>query len=74
MKKVVLNLKNMSIPLKVEFGRQLKTSLTANANFATPTPALTVLDAAVNGLETAYNDAEQAHNTAKSKGSILKYG
>ena len=67
MKKVVLNLKNLPIPQKVEFGRQVKTSMTGNANFTTPAPTLAALDTVCTDLETAYNNAEQARLMAKSK-------
>ena len=67
MKKVVLNLANLTIPAKVEYGRQVKTSMTGNPNFTTPLPALTLIDTACIDLETAFNNAEQARLNAKAK-------
>jgi hypothetical protein len=70
MMKVVLDLKSLTIPQKVEFGRQVITSITGNSNFPTPSPALTVVGTACTDLETAYNNAEQARLLAKSKTAI----
>ena len=67
MKKVVVNLKFLPIPEKVEFGRQVKISMTGNAYFANPAPTLTALDTACTDLETAYNNAEQTRLLSKSK-------
>jgi hypothetical protein len=55
---VKLSLDRKSIPVKIEFGRQVVIAMTGNANFATPSPGLAVITAATDDLETAYNDAQ----------------
>jgi len=70
MKKVVLDLKSYSIPKKVEFGRQVSSSMAGNINFTNPSPTLATLNTACNDLETGYNNAEQARLLAKSKTTI----
>ncbi len=55
---VALGLSKLSVPQKIEFSRFLVTSITGNANFTTPMPALTVITANINALETAYITAK----------------
>jgi len=58
MKKVVLKLKERSVPNKIEFARSVVLQMNGNANFATPNPALSSLNSAANSLETAYVKAQ----------------
>ena len=55
---MVLKLARLSIPKKIEKARFIVTSMTGNANFTTPNPALTVITADANALETAHLGAE----------------
>lgn len=48
-----MKLGKLSITEKIAKGRFIVTSMTGNANFTTPSPALTVITANVNALETA---------------------
>src|ERR1035438_1144543 len=50
---VVLGLAGLSIPKKVEKARFIVTSMTGNANFNTPNPALAIITANTASLETA---------------------
>ena len=45
MAKVKLSLQSLTIPQKIQFIRQVVTSMTGNANFATPAPALVAITA-----------------------------
>ena|SRR6218665_1560871 len=49
----VLGTTKLSIPQKIEHARFIVTSMTGNANFPTPVPALTVITTNVNSLEAA---------------------
>ena len=40
MAKVKLSLRDLSVPQKVQFLRQVVTAMTGNANYATPSPTL----------------------------------
>lgn len=70
MAKVKLALRSLTIPQKVQFMRQVVTSMTGNANFATPTPTLASITAKANDLETRYNDANSARQTAQQKTTL----
>lgn len=67
MAKVKLSLQSLTIPQKIQFIRQVVTSMTGNANFATPAPALLAITAIVDALEAAFNVAQAARLTAKQK-------
>lgn len=67
MSQVKLNLQNLTIPAKVQKGRQIVTAMTGNVNFTTPDPTLTALATALTDLESAYNMAQSARDLAKSK-------
>jgi hypothetical protein len=71
MAKVKLELRYLTVPDRIEFGRQTITSMTGNAHFTTPEPALTALTEAVNELETAFNNANTARQAAITQTSIL---
>ena len=70
MAKVKLALKDLTIPQKIQFMRQVVTSMTGNANFATPSPTLASVTAKADDLETTYNDAQAARLTAQQKTNL----
>ena len=70
MAKVKLNLKNLSVPQKVQFAKQIVTAMTSNSNFASPMPALASITAANKELEDAFNAAKASQDTAKAKTGI----
>ena len=69
MKKIKLNLGNTTIPDKIQKARTIVTKITGNANFTTPSPALTVVTGAINKLETSY---EAALDGGKTKKAIMR--
>ena len=69
MGKIKLNLRNMTVTEKLQFARQIVSSMTGNANFTTPDPALTVISTSADSLEKAYNDANVARQDASAKAS-----
>jgi hypothetical protein len=71
MGKIKLNLYHMAIPEKLQYIRQIVTSLTDNANFTNPEPTLADITAAVNTLEAAYNAANTARQNAVSLTSVM---
>ena len=58
--KVNLGLAKTPVPLKIERARHIVTSMTGNANFATPVPTLASVTTAINNLEIAFNAAQGA--------------
>lgn len=62
MARVRLNLRGLSIPAKIAKGRHIVTSMTENKNFASPTPSLTDVTAAVDALETAAAQVQSARS------------
>ena len=71
MSKVKLELRYLTVPDRIEFGRQTIISMTGNAHFTTPDPTLAALTEAVNELETAFNNANTARQAAITQTSIL---
>ena len=71
MGKVKLSLKTMTVTAKVQFARQVVTSLTGNATFSNPEPPLSDLTDAANNLEAAFNTANVAHQNAMEKTSLM---
>ena len=71
MGKVKLSLKTMTVTAKVQFARQVVTSLTGNATFSNPEPPLSDLTDAANNLEAAFNTAIVAHQNAMEKTSLM---
>lgn len=67
---IKLGLNTLSVPDKIQFGRQIVQAMTGNPNFPTPTPALPVLTTGSDTLETAFNDAQAARQAAKAKTSV----
>jgi hypothetical protein len=54
----VLGLSKLTVPQKIEHARFIVTSMTGNANFPTPSPALMVITANANALEAAFITAK----------------
>jgi len=71
MGKVKLSLKTMTVTAKVQFARQVVTSLTGNATFPNPEPPLSDLTDAATNLEAAFNTANVAHQNAMEKTSLM---
>ena len=67
MAKVKLNLKNLNVPAKVQFGSEVVVKMTGNPNFTTPNPALIDVTTGYTDLQTAYNNAQQARLSAVDK-------
>lgn len=67
---IKLGLNSLSVPDKIQFGRQIVQAMTGNPNFPAPNPALPSLVAGSDTLETAYNDAQAARQAAKAKTSV----
>ncbi len=58
MAQVKLNLKDLTVPEKIQMGRQVITAMTGNSNFVTPNPTLAALTAVTDQLETVFNAAQ----------------
>jgi len=69
MPRIKLNLRNLSVPDKVQKGRQIVTAMTNNANFSNPHPALSEVIAALASLEQNYALAQAAKADVKAKAS-----
>jgi hypothetical protein len=65
MSKPKLSLQERSIVDKIQFGRQIVTSMTGNANFTDPSPALAEVTTATDQLESSYNAAIEARNASQ---------
>lgn len=63
---IKMGLDRLPVPDKIQFARQIVIDMTGNANFTTPSPALTAIGTAATALETSYNAAQTARQTAKS--------
>ena len=61
---IKLDLQGRTVPQKIQFLRDLVTQLTGNANFTTPSPALSVITTKANALETALSDQQTAQQAA----------
>lgn len=64
--KIKLNLQSYTVPDKIQFMRQVVTEMTGNANFTTPSPALTVISTKATALESAFNAQQTAQQAAKT--------
>ena len=62
MARIRLNLRGLTIPAKIAKGRHIVTSMTENKSFATPTPPLTEVTAALDALETAAAQVQSARS------------
>jgi hypothetical protein len=67
MPRIKLNLRDLSIPDKVQKGRQIVTAMTNNANFANPHPSLSEVTAALASLEQNYALLQAAKADVKAK-------
>ncbi len=67
---IKMRLKDMPIPDKIQFARQIAQAMQGNTAFPTPTPALPALTEGAHELEDAYNAALAARQAAKMKTSI----
>jgi fibronectin type III domain protein len=70
MAQIKLNFSRLSIPEKIARARQIVLSITGNAQFPTPQPALAAITAAATALEQAASDATIARQEAKAKTTI----
>jgi hypothetical protein len=71
MAKVKLNLRYLTVTEKVQFARQIVTSLTGNASFINPEPPLADVVDSANALEMAFNTATIARQNALEKTSLM---
>ena len=69
MAKIKLNLSSLTIPQKLAKAQQIVTAVGEVATFATPSPPLASITAAITGLNNAYTDAQQFRQAAKEKTS-----
>lgn len=67
MPRIKLNLRNLSIPDKVQKGRQIVTAMTNNANFSNPHPPLSDVTAALASLDQNYALLQAAKADVKAK-------
>jgi hypothetical protein len=65
MAKVKLNLNNLPDAQVIQQANEIKTAMTANATFATPTPTLTVVGTAITTAQAALTAADNGQTTAK---------
>ncbi len=57
MSKVKIGFAGLTVPEQIERARHIKTSMTGNTNYMTPSPTLIEVDGAVTALENAYNES-----------------
>lgn len=69
--KVKLNLKNLTVEEKIVFAKQIITSLTGNADFAAPLPALETVSPLIAAAEQANAEVKIARQSVATKVSIL---
>ncbi len=69
MPKIKLNFSRLPLTEKITRARQIVAALTGNPSFSTPTPALTVVNSAIDDFETAYIATQAARQDAKAKTS-----
>jgi len=69
MRNIKLNLRSLSVPDKVNKGRQIVTAMTNNANFSNPHPPLSEIATSINTLEQTYASLLSAKADAKAKAS-----
>src|ERR1041385_9018194 len=69
MPRIKLNLRNLSIPDKVQKGRQIVTAMTNNANFSNPHPPLAEVTASLTSLDQNYALLQAAKADVKAKAS-----
>ena len=69
MAKVKIGMKGLTVPEQIERARLIVTNMTGNADYTTPSPALTVISTAADALETAYNESR---NRDKVKVALMR--
>ncbi len=69
MSKVKIGFSKLTVPQQVARGRLITSSMTGNASFPTPSPALAVVDGKIDELETAYNESR---GRDKDKTAIMR--
>lgn len=69
---IKLDLQGKTVPQKIQFLRDLVTQMTGNANYPTPSPALTVITAKANALEAALGTQAAAQQAAKTATTNLE--
>ena len=69
---IVLDLKNITVPDKIQFLREIVTQITGNANYTTPSPALATITGKANALETALGAQQTAQQIAKTATTNLE--
>jgi hypothetical protein len=69
---IKLDLQGKTVPQKIQFLRDIVTQMTGNANYPTPSPALTVITAKANALETALGAQQTAQQAAKTATTTLE--
>ena len=67
MAKVNLNLKNFTVPDKMQYGTQIIKAMTGNANFTSPDPKLSDVQTAITNLQTTYTDANNLRQLSYAK-------
>ena len=71
MGKVKQELNRKTTTEKVEYGENVVTQLTGNANFSNPNPSLVEVKDTITNVRTAYADSEAARKMAQTKTSLL---
>lgn len=69
---IKLDLQGKTVPQKIQFLRDIVTQLTGNANYTTPSPALTVITTKANALEGALGAQATAQQAAKTATTNLE--
>lgn len=69
---ITLDLKNLTVPDKIQFLRDIVTQMTGNANYPTPSPALATITTKANALEAALGAQAIAQQAAKSATTNLE--
>ena len=67
MAKVNLNLRNFTLPDKMQYATQIIKAMTGNANFKLPDPNLGDVQAAISSLQTTYTDANNLRQLSYAK-------
>jgi hypothetical protein len=69
---IKLDLQGKTVPQKIQFLRDLVTQMTGNANYPTPSPALSAITAKANALEAALGTQAAAQQAAKTATTNLE--
>lgn len=71
MSKVKIGFAGLSVTEQIERARHIKTSMTGNTNYTTPSPTLIEVEGAVTALENAYNES-RSHDKVKVAAMSLR--